>query len=424
MKTLLLSTVAVLALGGMANATDFVCSAPQFAVGQQSRDKQDTVDGIEIRHASNSPEWQVHHRFQNGTMVMREEQYAMTDASNPNGWAWRGRLKRNSSIFMVGELRRDYQGHPYYMETQYANGRVTMQTRSACNVVTMAVAAPGPYQPLPPVVQPTPQPPVVQAPPTPPPNPAPVVVPTPQPPIIIVPIPAPMPTATPPKPEPKAEPKPEPKPAPMVKRDSIPLNIQDNSMTLNVGLGDRTVSMLLDTGATTSVVTNAVAERLVRNGHARWTGEDRYVMADGSVKTVQTIVIYEMRIGNHVVRNARAGVTDSMLLGFSVLQDIGPFMIDTRNSELVFVTVEARDTSIQTDATEKRPTAAAEERPAPSKEFWPEGTSLSPDCAREIMKYKDAVTPDCKAEAERWATQLKKNLSNPAFKKQITDILK
>ena len=97
MKTLLLSTVAVLALGGMANATDFVCSAPQFAVGQQSRDKQDTVDGIEIRHASNSPEWQVHHRFQNGTMVMREEQYAMTDASNPNGWAWRGRLKRNSA---------------------------------------------------------------------------------------------------------------------------------------------------------------------------------------------------------------------------------------------------------------------------------------------------------------------------------------
>ena len=60
--------------------------------------------------------------------------------------------------------------------------------------------------------------------------------------------------------------------------------------------------------------------------------------------TVQTIVINEVRVGSHVVRNVKASVTPNrtdMLLGFSVLKAIGPFMIDTRTNELIFVTTEA-----------------------------------------------------------------------------------
>src|SRR5215831_4766789 len=225
MKTLLLSTVAVLALGGVANATDFACGAPQFSVGHQSHDPQDTVDRIEIRHASNSPEWQVHHRFQNGTMIMRQEQYAMIDASNPNFWAWRGRLKRNGNITMVGEIHRDYRGQITYTETQQDRGRVTMQTSSVCNVMT-AVAGPGPYQPLP---QPISNPPIAQPAP-PPPAPAPE---QPKPIIIVVPTPAPI--AIPTTPEPKVEqPKVEPPKPAIGKISSIPVNIQNNNVTLNV----------------------------------------------------------------------------------------------------------------------------------------------------------------------------------------------
>jgi clan AA aspartic protease (TIGR02281 family) len=112
---------------------------------------------------------------------------------------------------------------------------------------------------------------------------------------------------------------------------------------LNVGVGDQTVTMLLDTGATNSVVTGAVADLLVRSGNARWAGEEPYSLADGSVTTVQTIVINEVRVGSHVVRNVKASVTPNhtMLLGFSVLKAIGPFMIDTRTNELIFVTTEA-----------------------------------------------------------------------------------
>ena len=135
-----------------------------------------------------------------------------------------------------------------------------------------------------------------------------------------------------------------PEPQPAAKRDSVPINLQNNSVTLNVGVGNQTVTMILDTGATTSTVTEAVADVLVRSGYARWVGEEQYSMADGSVKSVLTILINEMRIGGHVVRNVKAGVTPDragMLLGFSVLKAIGPFMIDTRTNELIFVTTEA-----------------------------------------------------------------------------------
>jgi clan AA aspartic protease (TIGR02281 family) len=127
----------------------------------------------------------------------------------------------------------------------------------------------------------------------------------------------------------------------VAKRSSIPLNVQNDSIMLNVGLGNQTVTMILDTGANSSVVTEAVANVLVRNGHARWTGEEQFSMADGSVRTAQTILISEVRIGSHVVRNIRAAVTSNrtdMLLGFSVLKAIGRFTIDTSTNELIFET--------------------------------------------------------------------------------------
>jgi clan AA aspartic protease (TIGR02281 family) len=113
---------------------------------------------------------------------------------------------------------------------------------------------------------------------------------------------------------------------------------------LNVGLGNQTVTMLLDTGATTSTVTEAVADALVRGGHARWTGEERYKMANGSVTSAMTILIREVRIGTHVVRDVKASVSPNhaeMLLGLSVLSAIGSFTIDTRTGELSFVATDA-----------------------------------------------------------------------------------
>jgi hypothetical protein len=279
MRTLLLSTVALLALSGMANATDFACSAPQFLVGHESRDPQDTVNRIEVRHGSNSPEWLVHHQFVNGLMVKRQKQYAMFDTSRNGYWSWRGQLRKNSSITMTGELGRDYHG-VYYMETQYSGAQITMKTRSPCSqIAAMTNPQPPVYQPQPPVYQPAPAPPQPQ----------------------MTPAEAKRAAARAAAEErrladdearrvaeaeaeaarKKAEWETEQKRKqaewemeqekkrieweadqkrrnvlldPQYKKVIVPIKVQGNSMRLNVGLGDQVLSMTLDTGATSSLI--------------------------------------------------------------------------------------------------------------------------------------------------------------------------
>src|SRR5262245_391553 len=341
MKSLLksLAIATMLIAPQVASAMELTCSAPIVYVGQQSRDAHDTVVGVDVYYSNG--EWQVRHRMGNGSEVNRVNQYAMRDTSNRNMTQWRGEsYKYPGILWMVGEVQRDKRtGQPVYAEWIYNRGRLTMNMAAYCKEQVVA-RRPEPQS----VPQPAPQPAPPPAPPPPVAAPAPQQQPQPQPMIIVVPQPAPPPPVVvhpEPKPESKPEPKAEPKPA--AKRDSIPVNIQNNSVMLNVGVGNQTVTMLLDTGATNSVVTGAVADLLVRSGHARWAGEEQYSLADGSVTTVQAIVINEVRVGSHVVRNVKASVTPNptMLLGFSVLKAIGPFMIDTRTNELIFVTTEA-----------------------------------------------------------------------------------
>jgi clan AA aspartic protease (TIGR02281 family) len=312
-----------------AHAIELTCSAPIIHVGTQSRDASDTVVGVDVYYSNG--DWRVRHRMGNGSEIHRINQYSIQDNSNRNMTQWKGASYKYPSVRMIGEIQRDKRtGQPVYIEWIYNNGELKMNAAAYCKE---RVAT---YQPAP---QFTPQPA-----PAPPPAPPPVAAPAPQqqqPMIIVVPQPAPPPPVV-VHSEPKPESKPEPKPA--AKRDSVPINLQNNSVTLNVGVGNQTVTMILDTGATTSTVTEAVADVLVRSGYARWVGEEQYSMADGSVKSALTILINEMRIGGHVVRNVKAGVTPNradMLLGFSVLKAIGPFMIDTRTNELIFVTTEA-----------------------------------------------------------------------------------
>ena len=173
-----------------------------------------------------------------------------------------------------------------------------------------------------------------------------------------------------------------------------------------------------------SMISSEVAELLIRDGQARWRGTDQFKMADGSTKTLQVVSIKEVRIGNHVVRDVSASVSENgmMLIGFPVLRAIGrSFTIDTRNRELIFTNV-------------------VEHQPAPKQAdadpFWPEGTKISDDCGKQIAKAQDPKTgmvPDdlkakvdaeCYANVERWGKQLAKNLNDPAFKERIMDVFK
>jgi clan AA aspartic protease (TIGR02281 family) len=124
--------------------------------------------------------------------------------------------------------------------------------------------------------------------------------------------------------------------------DSVPIfsDAQGTSVSVDVILSGYPVRMVLDTGASQSVVTFNIAKSLVQAGGAHWLGQSKSVLADGQIVDIWNISINELRIGNHALRNVLAMVTKSdtaaMLLGFATLNQIGSFTIDTRAQELVF----------------------------------------------------------------------------------------
>ena len=277
---------------------------------------------------------------------------------------------------MVGELGRDYQGQAYYMETQYDRGRITMKTRSACSQIA-ALTSPqinSPEVPAQTVPQPQPEP-------------------------KLTPAEAKRKAAEEKRKEAEAaaedarkqtewEAEQKRKEAELtalqaeqarkqaeaaaeqarkqaeweaeqarkqaewedrrnillgqkaqIEKVVIPLKIKNNSMRLNVGLGDQVVAMLLDTGAASSLITNSLASSLIRDDQARYIGLTKMTTASGEVVTAKEVVIYEVKLGNQVVRNVKATVVPGdieLLLGANVLNAIGPYMVDSSKSQLIF----------------------------------------------------------------------------------------
>ena len=309
-----------------ANAIELMCSKPIIYVGQQSKDAKDTVVLVDVRHTREG--WQVHHRLGNGLIAEREFQYNIQDLSNQSQTVWKGSSNKYPGFWMRGEIQRDIKtGQPVYIEWLY-DARSNLRMNAATYCVEQIAAQSPPTQPLPPPPAPALAPVVVQQPPAQ------------QPPIII---------NMPPAPPPPATTQPSAKPAPVTKRDSVPINlIEGKGVSLNVGVGRHTVTMVLDTGATETAITDELASALIRDGHGRWLGERKYRMADGIVTSAQTLVINEVRLGAHVIRNVEASVIPNgtpMLLGFPVVDQIGPFLVNTRTRELIFETTAVNGSS-------------------------------------------------------------------------------
>jgi predicted aspartyl protease len=124
--------------------------------------------------------------------------------------------------------------------------------------------------------------------------------------------------------------------------DSVPIYPTNNgaSAMIDVVLGIQPLRMLFDTGATTCLISEAIAARIVRDGYGVRQGAGSFKMADGTIRTLPTLLIREVRIGRHTISSVPAGVssTGETILAFPVVNAIAPFTIDTRARLLIFHT--------------------------------------------------------------------------------------
>ena len=299
MKRTIIAAAALVLLSTAASAFEISCAAPRVALGDDPADNNPVVK-VEVKYSNSEHAWRIFHHRRDGLVVSRGEQYAIQDASNERKTQWQGSLNRARHLYMVGEVKRTDDGSGIvYLEWLYdrkKGDQLVMHAQARC------------VKAAPPIPEPT---------------------------ASLQPIPAtPLPDRTPLQPKPVQT-------TPVVNaKDSVPIypHAQGNAAKIDVLIGGQPLRMLLDTGATTCLISEAIAARLVADGHAVWQENSRFKMADGTVRNMPMVLIREMRLGRHTIRNVPAGVsgTDGIILAFPVVNGIAPFTIDTRAGELVF----------------------------------------------------------------------------------------
>src|SRR5262249_38959269 len=98
MKRVMLATLlAIVATQTSATARELTCFAPIIVVGTQSKDRADTVVGVDVFHTEEDG-WEVRHRMGNGSEIRRSTQYDMQDTSDRRMTQWRGTLLKRASM--------------------------------------------------------------------------------------------------------------------------------------------------------------------------------------------------------------------------------------------------------------------------------------------------------------------------------------
>jgi len=126
--------------------------------------------------------------------------------------------------------------------------------------------------------------------------------------------------------------------------DAVSIQIRDGAIHVWVQLGSWRMGigsedMILDTGATHSVISVSAARRLVASRFARLGPMVMVRMADGARVAQRSIIVDRMTVGVHVLRNVSMTIVPDgvdMLLGLPALTAIGKFSIDASQGILRF----------------------------------------------------------------------------------------
>jgi hypothetical protein len=144
------------------------------------------------------------------------------------------------------------------------------------------------------------------------------------------------PTATAYAPEPIA-----PSPEPIAPSSGLIVPLTSDGMgghMIDVILGDKPVSMVLDTGASFVQIPEDIAYPLLKSGGGSIVGMVNATIADGSQHSEPKMIIFKLIIGGKILYNVEASISPSgsmSLLGTNVLNQFGKYSVDAKNNQLI-----------------------------------------------------------------------------------------
>ncbi|MDN4165739.1 retropepsin-like aspartic protease [Cytophagales bacterium LB-30] len=104
------------------------------------------------------------------------------------------------------------------------------------------------------------------------------------------------------------------------------------------------INFIYDSGASDVSISPDVAMTLVKTGTLKpedFIGTQKYYFADGSSATSRVFYIREIQIGNHIITNIKASISNNidapMLLGQSVMQRFGRIIVDNELGTLTII---------------------------------------------------------------------------------------
>lgn len=104
------------------------------------------------------------------------------------------------------------------------------------------------------------------------------------------------------------------------------------------GTGGVALQFVVDSGASIVVLPEDVYRTLVRAGAVGASiGQEQYRLADGSTGTAPVFLLYQIRVGNHILANVPASVMNyngDLLLGQSFLSRFSSWSIDNSRHAL------------------------------------------------------------------------------------------
>lgn len=130
---------------------------------------------------------------------------------------------------------------------------------------------------------------------------------------------------------------------PQVEDNIVEMEKKDGVRYVWIEVNGLPLKFIFDTGASSIFISPAEALVLVKQGtlsEEDLIGQERYQDATGGISVGTVINLKEVKIGNKILRNVKASVSDNvdspLLLGQSALEQFGSIEIDNRNNRMIF----------------------------------------------------------------------------------------